>query len=108
MKINYPLIILIVCPLLFVLIVALSQTIYWYGSKEGTATLESIVVSESAQLKPSDVRRVTVTEIELSFTDNKGRTYRIKQLSPLTKYFFDYGDMLTVRYFNHEEFEGTI
>lgn len=108
MKNHYPLIFLIILPLLLAFGGSVFQCIYWSGAKTTTAQLGDIQVSQAREFHSGDTRRANTTEIHLKFVDDQGVERQITQLSPLTKYFFKYGDTLQIRYFNEREFEGTI
>jgi|GEM_PF-4323690 len=100
--------VLITVPSFFALSLAFYQLIYWSNAIEINATLQDINTSSARQFVPGDIRRAETTEISVTFVDNKGNERSITQLSPLTKYFFSYGDELTIKYFNENGFEGTI
>jgi hypothetical protein len=105
---NIPFTILISIPALATILLALYQTIYWSGAKSVDVPLDNIKVSAAKAFNPTDIRRAETTEIILKIQDDMGTEHSVKQLSPLTKYFFNYGDTLTVKYFNDDSFEATI
>ena len=100
--------ILVVIPLLVTSSIAMYQFIYWSDATEIKAPLRDINVSSARQFRPGDVRRAETTEITVAFADDKGTERTITQLSPLTRYFFSYGDEITIKYFNDTNFEATV
>jgi len=105
---NIPIMVLIIFPLTFAFAIAIYQLTYWANAYEIRVPLRNVNISKAAQFKPGDSRRAKTTEVTVTFVDNIGVQRIVTQLSPLTKYFFKYGDELTVRYYNDNSFTATI